>query len=150
MTGFFEKSPYHLNLTFDVFTIPLLDHLSNEVHKQFSTKNFRIISCLCIIPSVFTECSVEVNWKYEVLEFAMISKEDSPYYHQIETELQMLERFWKTYAHVRLPTTIAKTIVTRRDSQEANKSLLCEFFVLKSTRAQSSEKACFTERSLPL
>ena len=91
-------------------TIPLLDHLSNEVNERFSTKNCRIISGLYIIPGVFTECSEDVNWKNEVLKFAEIYMEDFPDYHQIATELEMWERFWKTNANVRLPTTIAETL----------------------------------------
>ena len=84
--------------------------MSNEVNERFSTKNCRIISGLYIIPSVFTECSEDVNWKNEVLKFAEIYKEDFPDYHQSATELEMWERFWKTNASVRLPTTIAETL----------------------------------------
>ena len=84
--------------------------MSTEVHEGFSTKNCRIISGLYIIPSVFTECSEDVNWKKEVLKFAKMYMEDFPDYHKIATELEMWERFWKTNAHFRLPTTIAETL----------------------------------------
>lgn len=90
-------------------TIPLLDHLSNEINERFSTKNCKIISGLYVIPSVFAECSEsDVNWKSEVLKFAEIYQEDFPDYHQIATELEMWERFWKTQP--RLSTTIAETL----------------------------------------
>ena len=53
----FEKSPYHLILTFDVFTIPLLDHLSNK----YTNNSQRRISGL------FHACTLSLEYLQIVL-----------------------------------------------------------------------------------
>ncbi|XP_046844785.1 52 kDa repressor of the inhibitor of the protein kinase-like [Xenia sp. Carnegie-2017] len=75
-------------------TIPLLDHLIEQMEFRFSSEVCDIYRGFYIIPSIFLHCK-DVNWKEEFMKFAVAYKEDMPHFRKIHAELGLWETNWK-------------------------------------------------------
>ena len=75
-------------------TIPLLDHLIEQIEFRFPSKMCNFYNRFYIIPSIFLNCK-NVDWKTEFMKFASAYRDDMPNYCAIHAELQLWETNWK-------------------------------------------------------
>ncbi len=74
-------------------TIPLLDHIIEELEHRFPSE-MDFYNGFCIIPRNFLHC-VQVNWKSEFMKFMEAYKDVMPNYRTIHAELNLWETSWK-------------------------------------------------------
>ena len=77
------------------FTIPLLDHLIEQMEFQFPSEMCNLYNRFYIIPSMFLKCNKEFDWKAEFIKFVSAYKDDMLDYQTIHAELGLWETSWK-------------------------------------------------------
>ena len=75
-------------------TIPLLDHLKEEIESRFPSEMCNLYNGFYVIPIIFLHCK-DVCWKTEFLKFLSAYKDDMPNYRSIHCELEMWETSWR-------------------------------------------------------
>jgi hypothetical protein len=75
-------------------TIPLLDHIIEELEHRFPSEMCDFYNGFYIIPRNFLHC-IQVNWKSEFMKFMEAYKDDMPNYRTIHAELNLWETSWK-------------------------------------------------------
>ena len=76
-------------------TIPLLDHLIEQMEFRFPSEMCNLYNGFYIIPSIFLKCSKEFDWKAEFMKFVSAYEDDMPDYRTIHAELELWETSWK-------------------------------------------------------
>ena len=76
-------------------TIPLLDHLIEQMKFRFPSEMCNLYNGFYIIPSIFLKCNKEFDWKAEFIKFVSAYKDDMPDYRTIHAELGLWETSWK-------------------------------------------------------
>ena len=92
------------------FTIPLLDHLIEEMEFRFPSEMCNLYNGFYLIPSIFLKCSKDFDWKTEFMKFASAYKDDMPDYRTFHAELGLWETSWKKGFEKVQYSTIADTI----------------------------------------
>ena len=78
-----------------VVTIPLLDHLTDEIERRFDCGSISVYSGLVIIPSKMVSLVYKnVNWREKVSLFADLFIDDFPCPKALEAELDLWESYW--------------------------------------------------------
>ena len=75
-------------------TIPLLDHLIEQIEYRFPAEMSNLYSGFYIIPGIFLNCK-GVDWKKEFMKFASSYIDDMPNYRSIHAELGLWEISWR-------------------------------------------------------
>ena len=76
-------------------TIPLLDHLIEQMEFRFPSEICNLYNGFYIIPSIFFKCSKEFDWRAEFMKFVSAYRDDMPDYRTIHAELRLWETSWK-------------------------------------------------------
>lgn len=66
-------------------TIPLLDHLKEEIEDRFPPEMCNLYNGFYAVPSILLSCK-GVCWKTEFLKFLSAYKEDMPSYREVSSE----------------------------------------------------------------
>ncbi|XP_046856107.1 52 kDa repressor of the inhibitor of the protein kinase-like [Xenia sp. Carnegie-2017] len=122
-------------------TIPLLDHLIEQMEFRFSSEVCDIYRGFYIIPSIFLNCK-DVNWKEEFMKFAVAYKEDMPHFRKIHAELGLWETNWKGGFEKVKYDSIADTL------QTCNKLAFPNIFTALKILAVVPVTTCECERSV--
>jgi hypothetical protein len=77
-----------------MLTVPILDHLIEQMEFRFPSKMCNIYNGFYIIPNNFL-CCKEVDWKAQFMKFVDAYSDDMPSYHRIHAELSLWETSWK-------------------------------------------------------
>jgi hypothetical protein len=75
-------------------TIPLLDHLIEQIEFRFPSEMCNLYNGFYIIPGIFLMCK-DVDWKTEFMKFVSAYKDDMPNYRSMHAELGLWETNWK-------------------------------------------------------
>ncbi|XP_047130019.2 52 kDa repressor of the inhibitor of the protein kinase-like [Hydra vulgaris] len=90
-------------------TLPLLNHLLNELENRFDIESLIVYNGLCAIPASLTKQYFRsCPWKEKFLIFLNFYKSDLPHFSSINAELELWEEFWKEKTE--LPSTISDTL----------------------------------------
>ena len=68
-------------------TIPLLDHLIEQMEFPFPSEMCNLYNGFYIIPSIFLKCSKEFDWKAQFMKFVSAYRDDMPDHRTIHAEL---------------------------------------------------------------
>ena len=75
-------------------TIPLLDHVIEEIRSRFPTETCNLYNGFYVIPHNFIHCE-GVNWKSEFMKFLTAYKDDMPNFRAVHADLELWEMSWK-------------------------------------------------------
>ena len=120
-------------------TIPLLDHLIEQMEFRFPSEMCNLYNGFYIIPSIFLKCSKEFDWKAEFMKFVSAYEDDMPDYRTIHAELGLWETSWKKGFEKVQYSSVADTL--RNCNEIAFPNI---FTALKSQRVTT----CECERSV--
>ena len=75
-------------------TIPLLDHLIEQMEFRFPSETCNLYNGFYIIPGIFLNCK-GLDWKTEFMKFVTAYADDMPNFRSIHAELALWETSWK-------------------------------------------------------
>ena len=96
-------------------SIPLYDHLLQELDIRFDRSSHSIVKGFVIVPELLLKCVKENGkgaWKKDFKEFANSYKTDLPPFYDIDIEMDIWEMYWSTKHVGVIPARIATTLKT--------------------------------------
>ena len=96
------------------FTIPVIEHLENDLNARYSEKNLKIFDGLYIMPDGILQCKKklgDIDWKATFKKFCEFYQDDFPNYQILDSEIDLWESYWKCY-NGDIPDEIRTTIKT--------------------------------------
>ena len=122
-------------------TIPLLDHVIEEIESHFPSEMCDLYIGFYVIPHNFLQCK-GVNWKTEFMKFMSAYKEDIPNFRTIHAELDLWEINWKNGLENVECDSVADTI------QNCNELAFPNIYVALKILATVPVTTCECERSI--
>ena len=89
-------------------TIPLLDHLDQQLNDRFSSTQQSAVQAMYIVPSILLKSTTDTKVLTEQLTTSYGT--DLPEPRSLETELQMWERKWRTWKGDNVPSSPRETL----------------------------------------
>ena len=122
-------------------TIPLLDHVINELTARFDFSTVTVYNGLCIVPAkMISMVYGNLNWKKKFRSFVHFYESDLPNPLALDSELELWENYWINFTGSR-PETVAQTL------KQVNLKLFANLEIVLRILATIPVTSCECERT---